>query len=141
MMTFTPFVLFTLCGTLHVAKLQELFDTSNYRVITNPKARNFTYQAERCKGELHSLSSNLFLCLGVFIYIDNQFIMILSHWVILCEIGLKILLSTRRIEQKYPPLLYTVKYKMSIFLDPGRVFEGYIMWSQMKPLPRLCYLS
>ena len=56
MMTYSGFVLCTLFGTLHVVTLQEVFDSSNYRILIDPKGRNFTYQAERCKGELHNLS-------------------------------------------------------------------------------------
>ena len=60
MMTYIAFVLFTLLGTIHIATLQEVFDTSNYRILFDAKGRNYTYHAERCKGVLYfSLSSDL----------------------------------------------------------------------------------
>ena len=82
-MTYTLSVLFALFGILHLVKLQEAFDTSNYRVLTDPKGRNFTYHAERCKSMLNfSLSLDL-IKVNVFCWIFslnfNPFRMILGN--------------------------------------------------------------
>ena len=52
-MTKALFALCTLFGSLQFVTLQEVYHTSNYRVLYDPKGGNFSHHAERCKGKLN----------------------------------------------------------------------------------------
>ena len=65
-MTNALFVLCTLLGALHIVTLQEVFDSSNYRILIDPKGGNFSHHAERCKGNLNLQVFPCF-CSGLFV--------------------------------------------------------------------------
>ena len=51
-MTFTLFILCICFGTVQVVTGVEVFDSSNYKVLSDPILGNYTYYAAKCTGKL-----------------------------------------------------------------------------------------
>ena len=50
---YTVFVLCAFTGTLQVVKGLPLFwDTSEYKILQDPRPEDYSYYAEKCRGEL-----------------------------------------------------------------------------------------